>query len=100
MRARTIAGLLVFIAFGVVCVLFAPTNLGGKTTYVATYGTSMRPHFHAGDLAIVQPAGEYHVGDVAAYRSTTLNDAVVLHRIVAVNDGHYTFKGDNNDFLD
>ena len=100
MRARTIAGLLVVIAVGIVCVGYAPTNLGGKTTYVSTYGTSMQPRFHAGDLAVVKAARDYRVGDVAAYRSSTLDDAVVLHRIVAINDGRYTFKGDNNDFLD
>ena len=100
MRARTIAGLLLVTAIGIVCVGYAPTNLGGRTTYVSTYGTSMSPRFHAGDLAVVQPAHEYHVGEVVAYHSSTLRGAVVLHRIVAIHDGRFTFKGDNNNFLD
>jgi len=78
---------------------FWPANLGGRTTYVSTHGTSMIPHLHAGDLVILQPASEYHVGDIAAYHSTTLR-TVVLHRIVATDDGRFTFKGDNNNFTD
>ncbi len=100
MRLRSIIGSLVVATVAIVCVRFAPTNLGGSTTYVSTHGTSMSPRFHAGDLAVVQPVGKYHVGDIAAYHSTTLRDAIVLHRIIAINDGHVTFKGDNNNFVD
>jgi signal peptidase I len=77
----------------------APTRVGGSTTYVVTHGISMEPRFHTGDLALVRPAGQYKVGDIVAYHSVLLNE-VVLHRIVAIHDGHYTFKGDNNNFLD
>jgi signal peptidase I len=77
----------------------APTRVGGSTTYVATYGVSMQPRFHSGDLALVRPAGQYRVGDIVAYHSSLLH-LVVLHRIVAIRNGHYTFKGDNNNFLD
>jgi signal peptidase I len=80
--------------------MFWPANLGGRTTFVTTHGTSMHPRFHSGDLAVVQPAGAYRLGDIVAYRSTTLHGAIVLHRIVAVDNGHFTFKGDNNDFRD
>jgi signal peptidase I len=83
----------------VVCMVFWPANLGGRTTYVTTHGTSMLPRFHAGDLAIVQPAAHYGVGDIAAYRSATVH-AVVLHRIVAIKDGRFSFRGDHNDFTD
>ena len=100
MKLRTLFGLLVVVAVAIVCVMYAPTNLGGSTTYVSTHGTSMQPRFHAGDLAVVQPASSYHVGDVAAYRSTSLHGATVLHRIIAVNNGSFTFKGDKNNFID
>jgi signal peptidase I len=78
---------------------FAPTNIGGSTTYVVTSGISMEPHFHTGDLALVRPTDHYRVGEVAAYHSSLLH-VVVLHRIIAIRDGRYTFKGDNNNFLD
>jgi signal peptidase I len=77
----------------------APTQIGGSTRYVVTSGVSMEPRFHTGDLAIVRPADSYKVGEIVAYRSTLLH-TVVLHRIIAVNGDLYTFKGDNNDFID
>jgi len=79
--------------------LLAPQQLGGPLTYVTTNGASMAPQFQTGDLAVLRPAREYAVGDVAAYRSPLL-DTVVMHRVVAVDDGTYTLRGDNNDWLD
>jgi signal peptidase I len=79
--------------------LLAPPPLGGSTSYVMTAGTSMEPGFHTGDLVLVRKADAYQVGDVAAYESTRLK-TVVLHRIVAAEDGHYVFKGDSNAWLD
>jgi signal peptidase I len=76
-----------------------PAGLGGQSGYVATHGISMEPRFHTGDLAIVRPANAYRVGDVVAYHNHMLK-TVVLHRIVGVGPGVYTFKGDNNNFLD
>jgi signal peptidase I len=100
MRARTILGLIVIAAVAAVAFLYWPANLGGRTTYVGTHGSSMLPRFHPGDLAVVQPASSYKVGDIAAYHSATLHGATVMHRIIAT-DGHtYTFKGDNNPSAD
>ena len=79
--------------------LAAPTTLGGSTTYVRVHGISMEPRFHTGDLAILRQADQYEPGDVVAYRSQLLGTAV-MHRIVEDRDGHYTFKGDNNSWLD
>src|SRR3954447_12712156 len=76
-----------------------PASLGGQVAYVTTHGISMEPRFHTGDLAVVHPANSYRVGDVAAYHNRMLH-TVVLHRIVAVSHGRYTFKGDNNSWLD
>lgn len=76
-----------------------PSSLGGQTTYVSTHGISMEPGFHAGDLAVLRPADAYSAGDIVAYRSDLL-DTTVMHRIVAVDNGYYSFKGDNNSWLD
>jgi signal peptidase I len=78
---------------------FWPTALGGATTYVSTYGASMEPGLHTGDLAVLRPAGSYSVGDVVAYRSESL-DTVVMHRIVAGDAAGFVTQGDNNDWLD
>lgn len=78
---------------------FLPTALGGSTTYVSTFGTSMEPDFTAGDLAILRPATEYRVGDVVAYDSADLG-TTVMHRIVDGDADGFVLQGDNNSWLD
>src|SRR5580700_1649197 len=88
--AAMVAGLWVF---------FAPTNLGGSTTYSVTSGISMQPMLYKNDLARVRAASSYHVGDVVLYQNQLLHRPV-LHRIILIQNGNYFFKGDNNDFVD
>ena len=98
LRAGLISATLIVLAVAA-WLMLAPTQIGGETGYVTTSGISMAPRFHSGDLAIVRPKAEYRVGDVIAYRSKTLH-LVVLHRIVAVKNGRFVTRGDNNDFTD
>ena len=77
----------------------APPALGGKTTIVTVDGTSMLPHYKRADLVALRQASRYNVGDVVGYRSSMLH-RVVIHRIVGIKNGRYTFKGDNNSFTD
>lgn len=79
-------------------VFLTPPQVGGATTYVVVSGTSMLPHFHAGDLVLLRKEPTYRVGEVAGYHSDL--GVVVMHRIVAEHDGHFVFKGDNNNFVD
>jgi signal peptidase I len=67
--------------------------------YVVTHGVSMNPVYYQGDLVFVVKADSYHVGEIAAYHSTTTGET--LHRIIG-GDGTtgYTFKGDNNTSTD
>lgn len=88
--AAMVAGLWVF---------FAPTNLGGSTTYSVTSGISMQPMLYKNDLALVRAASSYHVGDVVLYQNQLLHRPV-LHRIILIQNGNYFFKGDNNSFVD
>lgn len=97
-RTRLVTGATVLL-LAVAWLIAGPAQLGGRTTYVATHGTSMEPRFHTGDLALVRPADDYRRGDVVAYRSAALG-RVVLHRIVDRDGDRYVFKGDSNDFLD
>ncbi len=94
-------GVLVFIlgALALSLFLLAPAQLGGSTTYTSTVGDSMEPMFHKGDLALIRPASTYKVGDVVLYESPVLQRPV-LHRIIVIQNGHYFFKGDHNDFVD
>jgi len=77
----------------------APPALGGGTTMVTVDGTSMLPHYRRADLVALRHATHYEVGDVVGYRSSMLH-RVVMHRIVGIQDGRYTLKGDNNSFTD
>jgi signal peptidase I len=88
--AAMVAGLWVF---------FAPTNLGGSTTYSVTSGISMQPMLYKNDLALVRAESSYHVGDVVLYQNQVLHRPV-LHRIILIQNGNYFFKGDNNNFVD
>ena len=83
----------------IVWVLSAPTQIGGSTSYATTEGISMLPHLHTGDLAVLRTQSSYEVGEAALYKSPVLGRSV-LHRIVAIHDDRYFFKGDNNDFVD
>ena len=77
----------------------APTALGGRDSYVVTDGISMLPTVRSGSLVIVRSQPSYHVGEVVAYWNPQLH-SVVLHRIVAIENGRYQFKGDNNPYAD
>ncbi len=83
----------------VVWAALAPPRLGGSTSYVITTGISMLPRYHAGDLVLLRHESTYRVGEVAGYHNGQLG-VTVMHRIIAIDQGHYVFKGDNNDFID
>ena len=102
MRRRLVSAawmLVTVAALGSAWWFFAPRQLGGRTSYAVTFGVSMEPHFHRGDLVVLRQRSSYAVGDVVAYHSRYL-DRNVLHRIIAIHDGRYTFRGDNNGFVD
>ena len=98
--ASPLAGILASLALAAAAWwFFAPPALGGATSFAVVDGTSMLPRLERGDLVVLRTAQRYRVGDVVAYRSHMLH-RVVLHRIVAIHGGRYTFKGDNNTWLD
>src|SRR3990170_6988849 len=77
----------------------APSQLGGRTAYVTTVGSSMEPLLEPGDLVVVRRSSSYQVGDVVAYRNEQLG-SVVLHRIVARDRERFVLQGDSNTWLD
>jgi signal peptidase I len=85
--------------FLVLWIFFAPTKLGGSTTYSITDGISMQPLLYKNDLALVRAQTSYHVGEVVLYESQVIHKPV-LHRIYLIQNGNYFFKGENNDFVD
>lgn len=102
MKSRRVSYLLALVglvALFTMWVFFAPTGLGGSTTYSITDGISMKPFLVANDLALIRPQSSYQVGDVVLYDSQVLHKPV-LHRIILIQNGNFFFKGDNNDFVD
>src|SRR5438067_701392 len=95
---RTLAKTAALVSIGTF-LLVVSLPLWSSISYVVPRGTSMEPRVSNGDLAIVHAKGTYRVGDIAAYRNTALH-RVVVHRIVAIDSGIYTFKGDANSFVD
>lgn len=83
----------------VAAALLLPGSLGGRTELVRSYGVSMEPTVHAGDIAMVRAAASYEIGDIVAYHSPQLG-RIVLHRIVDRDGDAFVFQGDNNDFRD
>jgi signal peptidase I len=94
-----IINLMLLIVLSAMWIAFAPTLIGGRASYVVVSGNSMEPGFHRGDLVIVQATSIYEVGDIVTYRNAELN-AFVIHRIIAIEQDHYVFKGDNNSWID
>jgi signal peptidase I len=77
----------------------APPQLGGRTMLATSYGSSMEPMIHRGDVIVLRKGGPAKVGDVVGYRSELIG-RLVVHRVHRIEDGKLVLKGDNNDFLD
>ena len=99
-RTRTALSMaLAAAALGATWWYVAPPPLGGSTSFVTVDGTSMLPKLRTSDLVALRPQSTYRVGDVVGYRSRLIH-RVVLHRIVAIHNGRFELKGDNNSFVD
>jgi signal peptidase I len=98
-RLRIFSSVAALSVVGVLWLLFAPSQIGGRVDYVIIRGVSMEPLLHSGDLAVLHRQDTYSVGDVVGYKSGLLH-AFVLHRIVAKKGNHFLFKGDHNNFVD
>ncbi len=97
-RPNAILSALLLVALGAAWLAFAPLQFGGQAAYVIVSGNSMEPVFHRGDLAILRAATDYQVGDIVTYRHPTIGP--VIHRIIAEDGDHFTFKGDHNTWTD
>jgi signal peptidase len=86
---RWTIGLVVSVAL---IVVFAPTTVGGPTSYVIVSGSSMSPTLAEGDLVVVR-RGHYEVGDIVAFQT---GNGLVIHRIVdgSAEEG-FVMQGDN-----
>ena len=72
-----------------------PMPFGFGTAMVLT--GSMEPNIHADDLIFVARQEAYGVGDVVVYQS---GESLVVHRIIAMENGMVTTQGDANNAPD
>lgn len=96
---RLVSGIVALFVIALLWAFVLPPSVGGRTTLVVTRGISMQPLLQQNDLAILRKRSTYQVGDVVGYHSPSLNIRT-LHRIVSINNGVVTTKGDNNTWLD
>lgn len=86
-----------------VCAFWAqflrPQSLGGRAGYVLVSGQSMEPHYHTGDMVLVERQSSYHKGQVIAYhvpKGDAMAGAQVIHRIIGGDATHgFVVQGDN-----
>jgi len=90
-RWLKLAVVLALLAIGLL--FFRPRALGGDTEYIIVIGRSMEPTIPQYSLAIAKDLGDYHVGDIIAYRSPY--GPVVIHRIMNVTPRGFITRGDN-----
>jgi len=90
--------ILILVLLGLVFLLIAPVQLGGRVSYVVISGNSMEPTFRLGDLVLAIKAAHYRVGDVVVYQHP--EGGHVFHRIIEENDNRFRFQGDNNTWAD
>jgi signal peptidase len=95
---RSITSATMAIGMVAIWILFAPTQFGGRASYVIIAGASMEPSLHSGDLVLAQQSRMYEVGDVVTYSHPQVGP--VIHRIIAKDGNTFTLQGDNNEWID
>jgi signal peptidase I len=99
MRRGTWRPVVAVLALLMVWDLIAPTQLGGRISYVNVRGISMQPTLYTGDLMVLRRQDAYEIGQIVAFTSD-MGGAIVVHRIVDIVGERHLLKGDNNTFLD
>jgi signal peptidase I len=95
---RSLASSTMAIWMVAIWILFAPTQFGGRASYVIIAGASMEPALHSGDLVVALQSQTYQVGDVVTYTHPQVGP--VIHRIINLDGNKFTLQGDNNEWID
>ncbi|MFV9675408.1 MAG: signal peptidase I [Anaerolineales bacterium] len=96
--SQSVLSALTLVLMAALWLTFAPVQFGGQSSYIMIAGASMEPNLHYGDLVVAHEERIYEVGDVVTYRHPIIGP--VIHRIIERTGDTYTFKGDNNDWID
>lgn len=92
------SGLITLALLAAAWLLLAPTQLGGRASWLVVNGNSMEPLYHRGDLVLLWSEPQYQVGQVLAYRHPEIGP--VIHRTIGRDGALWVFKGDHNTFID
>ena len=96
--SQSLLSALILVLMAALWFTLAPVQFGGQSSYIMVAGASMEPSLHYGDLVVVHQEQTYDVGDIVTYSHPTIGP--VIHRIIERAGDTYTFKGDNNDWID
>lgn len=99
-RVPSIVGWMAIGALVILIAVHRPPLLGGRTSYVFVGGVSMEPTLRGGDLAIVEPAPRYAVGQIVAYHPAQAPERTIVHRIVGGDAAGFVVRGDNRTTAD
>lgn len=64
--------------------------------YIINSG-SMEPNIKVGSVVIVEKQTKYHLNDIVTYK---LDDLIITHRLVNVENNNWLTKGDANNSID
>ncbi|MFQ6010395.1 MAG: signal peptidase I [Candidatus Aenigmatarchaeota archaeon] len=92
-------GAIVYVVLGFLIAFFLNTALGialqTDTPVVAVFSNSMVPTYYKGDLIFVQHADEVSAGDIIVFDAPAYRYPII-HRVISIEEGVITTKGDNN----
>lgn len=92
-----LSNLWLFIVLGVLIIfwpIYAPLQLGGRMSFQIVRGVSMLPTLTQGDFIISQKADSYAIGDIVCFKEP-MTQAIIIHRVIAKENGYYITQGDN-----
>jgi len=72
-------------------------NIFNKVGIAIVVSDSMEPTLSKNDLIVVKKKKDYYVGDIIVYK---VNNKLVIHRIVRIEESEVITKGDANEFED
>ena len=109
--ARQVLSIVFFVlavAFFTLVVLFTIDSKNRDNVYVLGYkpfiitSGSMEPEYKTNSLVVIKKTdfSSVRAGDTIAFRSETMSNNIVFHRVVKVTDGGLVTKGDNNEYSD
>lgn len=92
-------GAIVYVILGFIIAFIINSVLGvalvTDTPVVAVFSNSMVPTYHKGDLIFVQGTDEVSAGDIVVFDAPAYRYPII-HRVIDVDKGILTTKGDNN----